>query len=332
VGGTADTSTGLTNEGAREYDAQTASFISPDSVLIPTVPQDLNPYAYAADNPSTDSDPSGLCMESWCPPPPAHGSNPHPATSGPGHYTGDNSCEDWLPGCPGFTGGGAGQGGETLYGSGSGHTSHLPVDHKRPTGSQEELLADMTESCGSAGFRFGASACPTKADHGAPWQATFHDLEHYYDVINNGMNELGGHLYIQGAVCFLICISLSLQGNDFIFSFQEFSISRLWRRVDASDEEWEGFKNKASGYAGVTAGFNSATVGETVHNNRVVGACGGDGLGGCVGATGYEGAKGLGPVRPYVAIGPALGIQGEGGATQSWDISQELDRYLSRVW
>jgi hypothetical protein len=100
----------------------------------------------------------------------------------------------------------------------------------------------MTESCGSAGFRFGASACPTKADHGAPWQATFHDLEHYYDVINNGMNELGGHLYIQGAVCFLICISLSLQGNDFIFSFQEFSISRLWRRVDASDEEWEGFK------------------------------------------------------------------------------------------
>lgn len=90
VGGTADTSTGLTNEGAREYDAQTANLISPDSVLSPTVPQDLNPYDYAADNPSTDSDPSGLRMESWWPP-------PHGVESGTSHAQAVRRAADSVP-------------------------------------------------------------------------------------------------------------------------------------------------------------------------------------------------------------------------------------------
>jgi RHS repeat-associated protein len=59
VGGTADPATGLTDLGAREYSPGTGSFISPDPLLDPTDPQDLNPYAYASDNPSTLSDPSG---------------------------------------------------------------------------------------------------------------------------------------------------------------------------------------------------------------------------------------------------------------------------------
>ena len=60
AGGTADTLTGLTNLGAREYDPGTGSFTSPDPVLSPYQPQDLNPYAYAYDNPATNSDPTGL--------------------------------------------------------------------------------------------------------------------------------------------------------------------------------------------------------------------------------------------------------------------------------
>jgi RHS repeat-associated protein len=62
VGGANDTATGLTNLGAREYQPGTGSFISPDPLLKPYDPQNLNAYAYAADNPSTYSDPSGAML------------------------------------------------------------------------------------------------------------------------------------------------------------------------------------------------------------------------------------------------------------------------------
>ncbi|HEV2373270.1 MAG TPA: RHS repeat-associated core domain-containing protein [Streptosporangiaceae bacterium] len=59
VGGTADPVTGFTNLGAREYNPATASFLSPDPLVNPDDPQDLNAYAYASDSPATNSDPSG---------------------------------------------------------------------------------------------------------------------------------------------------------------------------------------------------------------------------------------------------------------------------------
>ena len=64
VGGTTDPATGLTNLGAREYNPSTGAFISPDSLLDPNNPQDLDAYAYAGDDPATDSDSSGamICM------------------------------------------------------------------------------------------------------------------------------------------------------------------------------------------------------------------------------------------------------------------------------
>ena len=60
VGGAADKATGLTDLGAREYQPATGSFITPDPLLNPDDPQDLNPYAYAHGNPATDSDPTGM--------------------------------------------------------------------------------------------------------------------------------------------------------------------------------------------------------------------------------------------------------------------------------
>jgi RHS repeat-associated protein len=59
VGGTTDPDTGLVNLGVREYNSATASFINPDPLLSAYDPQDLNAYAYATDDPASDSDPSG---------------------------------------------------------------------------------------------------------------------------------------------------------------------------------------------------------------------------------------------------------------------------------
>ncbi|GAA3873987.1 hypothetical protein GCM10022243_43920 [Saccharothrix violaceirubra] len=62
VGGTKDTTTGLTHLGAREYDPSTGRFISVDPILDPGDPQQMNGYAYANNNPTTLSDPSGLIV------------------------------------------------------------------------------------------------------------------------------------------------------------------------------------------------------------------------------------------------------------------------------
>lgn len=58
VGGTKDP-TGLTHLGAREYDPAIGRFVSVDPVIDPADPQQLHPYAYAANNPVTMSDPDG---------------------------------------------------------------------------------------------------------------------------------------------------------------------------------------------------------------------------------------------------------------------------------
>ncbi|MDN3360065.1 RHS repeat-associated core domain-containing protein, partial [Actinomadura sp. DC4] len=66
VGGTIDTALGgLTQLGAREYDPGTGRFLSVDPVFDGSDPQSLNGYSYANDNPTTDSDPSGLMTD--CP-------------------------------------------------------------------------------------------------------------------------------------------------------------------------------------------------------------------------------------------------------------------------
>ncbi|MFF3246850.1 polymorphic toxin-type HINT domain-containing protein [Streptomyces sp. NPDC002870] len=60
VGGTIDSSTGLTHLGAREYDAVIGKFISVDPIIDYRRPQQINGYAYADNSPVTLSDPSGL--------------------------------------------------------------------------------------------------------------------------------------------------------------------------------------------------------------------------------------------------------------------------------
>ncbi|MDH6455486.1 RHS repeat-associated protein [Streptomyces sp. SAI-119] len=60
LGKPADTDTGLTHIGAREYDPATGRFLSVDLVLAPEDHESLNGYAYANNTPVTKSDPTGL--------------------------------------------------------------------------------------------------------------------------------------------------------------------------------------------------------------------------------------------------------------------------------
>ncbi|WP_199752877.1 RHS repeat-associated core domain-containing protein [Actinoplanes sp. ATCC 53533] len=60
VGGTIDASTGLTQLGARAYDAGTGRFISVDPIQDLTDPQQMHGYTYSNNNPVTFSDPTGL--------------------------------------------------------------------------------------------------------------------------------------------------------------------------------------------------------------------------------------------------------------------------------
>lgn len=59
IGGTNDPGTGLTHLGDRDYDPASGRFISADPQLDSGDPQSLNGYAYADNNPVTQSDPSG---------------------------------------------------------------------------------------------------------------------------------------------------------------------------------------------------------------------------------------------------------------------------------
>jgi RHS repeat-associated protein len=59
VNGTKDTATGLTNLGARQYQPSTGRFLSTDPLLDAADPQSWNGYAYADNNPVTNSDPDG---------------------------------------------------------------------------------------------------------------------------------------------------------------------------------------------------------------------------------------------------------------------------------
>ncbi|MEU1017143.1 RHS repeat-associated core domain-containing protein [Streptomyces sp. NPDC005898] len=110
LGKPADTATGLTHVGAREYDPSTGQFLSVDPLLQTEVHQTLNGYSYGAQNPLSNADPSGLGLKCGGSDPacPKHGNDGHEANGGSGYGGGG--------------GGGGGRGG-TAPTTSSGHTS-----------------------------------------------------------------------------------------------------------------------------------------------------------------------------------------------------------------
>ncbi|HEV3172904.1 MAG TPA: RHS repeat-associated core domain-containing protein [Actinocrinis sp.] len=110
-----DPTTGLTDVGARWYDPATGTFTSLDPVLETASPQQLNGYSYAADNPVTGSDPTGLmaCGESGpC------GGNPNQGFEGPSGNPcpGPDSCPTSSSQPP--SNGGSGSGSYAVVGGG----------------------------------------------------------------------------------------------------------------------------------------------------------------------------------------------------------------------
>ncbi|MCF1512363.1 polymorphic toxin-type HINT domain-containing protein [Streptomyces glomeratus] len=102
-----DTSTGYTDVGARKYDPTLGRFISADPLFEPTSPQELGGYTYAADNPLTNSDPSGLMA---CETPDECGGGAQYGNNTPTKHSGGKPLNDPSWGCNGCHGANSGQG------------------------------------------------------------------------------------------------------------------------------------------------------------------------------------------------------------------------------
>lgn len=89
-----NTATGLIHVGAREYDASAGRFISVDPVQDTADPQQWNGYAYASNNPTTRSDPTGLRVDGDRPgcAPSNGGSCGGYSMPDPGPCTSDSTC------------------------------------------------------------------------------------------------------------------------------------------------------------------------------------------------------------------------------------------------
>ncbi|MER5528654.1 RHS repeat-associated core domain-containing protein [Streptomyces sp. NPDC002677] len=127
-----DTSTGYTDVGARKYDSALGRFISADPVFEANSPQELGGYTYAADNPVSNSDPTGLEVGSkpnscqydikYCTPQ-ERGDPPYlPGSGSSGCYY------VLLDPCGGGGGGGGGNGGGGQSGSGGGTATSVIVN------------------------------------------------------------------------------------------------------------------------------------------------------------------------------------------------------------
>lgn len=112
LGKPADTTTGLTHIGAREYDPGIGQFISVDPVLALDQHQSMNGYAYANQNPVTHSDPTGMWIDDGT-------GHSEPIDDGHGdHNLGPDGKDKWP--VPGGTGGGGGTASAPSSGSGGG--------------------------------------------------------------------------------------------------------------------------------------------------------------------------------------------------------------------
>jgi RHS repeat-associated protein len=152
IGGTTDP-TGLTHIGAREYDPQAGRFLSTDPEPDPTNPQTLNNYAYANNNPATNTDPTGRRFV--------------PPGSGSGSVGG---------GAGGGSGGGGGGGGTRGVTPGDGHDDPPPpvpyrcyawYDFRCNFAINQSTMPQNRAIPGSPGTAVGPTLVPVRSRNGS---------------------------------------------------------------------------------------------------------------------------------------------------------------------
>lgn len=117
VNGNQDSTTGLVNIGAREYDPVAGRFISIDPIIDVNDPQQMHGYAYGNNNPISFSDPDGLksCSDDRCGPGADYEDSQGNYHDVPGHNDGCGGCSgSYDPDVPNINNpnGGGGGGGD----------------------------------------------------------------------------------------------------------------------------------------------------------------------------------------------------------------------------
>jgi RHS repeat-associated protein len=172
--------TSLVDVGAREYDPVTGRFTSVDPVLAPDDPQQANGYAYADNNPITNSDPSGLmfAMDS---------------EGGGGGYTGGGSS--------GSANAAEHRGGHTSNAPSTTHPQPPPPPHDFGAGARHgagEALADVVSSIDPHSVISGIDHLIHHFSIGSLFRAAVEGVTHYqefkgiWDAYQSGDSYLAG--------------------------------------------------------------------------------------------------------------------------------------------
>jgi RHS repeat-associated protein len=197
-----DPLSGLVQLGARVYDPGIGKFLSADPVLQPSDPQQNNGYSYAHNNPTTDSDPTGLflfpvycSLYGLCPP--THNIlDIAPSTSSTGGGTGGGS------GGSSDTGGGDQSSGGSINWFDSG-VSVLVLGEHAHTPVMAKATSTLTTSSGASSCGDSTtSSCPatkTATSSSGGCHGFFSCAWHYTKVVATNKYVVGATLVV-GAV------------------------------------------------------------------------------------------------------------------------------------
>jgi RHS repeat-associated protein len=302
VGGTVDSTTGFTNLGAREYDPATGRFLSADAVLLTADPQQMNGYAYAKNNPATFADPSGLylCCGGGSPPPPP----PPPPPPLPICYY----CHPGVAPTTGPT--------PQLNYAGLGALAHLPQLNYANLAAASQLPKINWSSIPRLTYCAGSQWCAqheTSPFGRMTWPGWMRWGAH---AAGSLLSWDWHHIFLQGQLCFVTCVSLTFQGGQFILGWTEFSWTKPFTKM----------------FAGASVGVSAGSESNRIRDNVAGGFVAADGLGGGGGGSIYSSPHGLGSLHPYGEVTVGEGAAVNMGMSRSLDLNRPVESFLARTF
>jgi RHS repeat-associated protein len=249
LGKATDPTTGLTIVGARQYDPTTGLFLSIDPILETTNPQQLNGYSYAASNPISQSDPSGLM--------PAYATSQGTCT-GTGAYCSGAIQRHQVAQQQEYNHLTAVIENQQLQNCGGCHPATMRAiagEYRNPTVVRQRVLSYTAtaahEQNMSQQARMEQEQLELAQSYSGFDPAT--DIRHGLVAADN---FLYNHIYIQISACLLGCAAVSIQGGYGFLTLEFPAVAPVSR--------------SASGFVGFTLGFNSATPAEVNKNNVIL--------------------------------------------------------------